>query len=104
MSNVPNDKFYCPKCKNPASVIEPICRHHMQRIQLMILFCHDCQLIYIDKTTIKKIIKEWNTHQNFPLKQLYGEFFGELKESVDFYVSRGYKNIRFLKNINKLSP
>lgn len=104
MLSSPNDKFYCPKCKKPANVMEPIFRNHARRIQLPIFFCHDCQMIYIDKATIKRIVKEWNVSLNFPLKRLYGEFFSELKESIDFYVSRGYKNVRFLKNINKSSP
>lgn len=84
--------------------MEPIFRNYARRIQLLIFFCHDCQMIYVDKATIKRIVKEWNSYQRFPLKQLYDEFFSKLKESMDFYVSRGYKNIRFLKNIKKPNP
>lgn len=104
MLSSPDDKFYCPKCKKPANVMEPIFRNHARRIQLPIFFCHDCQMIYIDKATIKRIIEEWNVHQRFSLQQLYEEFFSELARNAEFYVSRGYKNIRFLKNITKLSP
>lgn len=84
--------------------MEPIFRNHARRIQLIMLFCHDCQLIYMDKATIKRIVKEWNAYQRFPLKQLYDEFFSKLEESVNFYLSCGYENIRFLKNIKKPSP
>lgn len=84
--------------------MEPIFRSHACRIQLPIFFCHDCQMIYIDKATIKRIVKEWNVYQRFLLKQLYDEFFSKLEESVNFYLSCDYENVRFLKNIKKLSP
>lgn len=104
MSKSVNYDLYCPRCQSRADTANPMfVRYSVRRLQLPIFLCGECRTIYIDKSIIRHIIREWHKsglyERNITLKQLYREFLGKIEKMVDTYFvpNLGYEKVRFLK-------
>jgi hypothetical protein len=85
-------KLHCCKCGRKATIIFPMFRDRMHRLELPVFLCHICGLFYIDEKIIKKIIKKWRkgVYENESLKSLCSEYLEKLNAHW-----RGYKKAVF---------
>ena len=98
--------YRCPECgkaKDPYYVIGSR-NYSMRRWELPYFMCGECRLIYVDKSLIRKIVRELFNEIKGQKPASYKEVCKEMFECLDnvtkyYCISAGYKSATFKKEL-----
>lgn len=104
MPTMANYELCCPRCKMKADfcLTQHFTDYSVRRLELPVFLCSACQLICVDKPTVRRFIDSWYhdsiRKEKVSLKAARKEFLGKLNELVNsYFVKIGYKRTRFIK-------